>query len=53
MTGKNDPQIQAVLRHHNSKALHSVVKEAAKCLSEAGTIQDLTIDINRTTTWKA
>ena len=40
MTGKNDPQIQAVLRHHNSKALYSVPKEAAKYLNEAGTIQD-------------
>ena len=53
MTGKNDPQIQAVLRHHNSKALYSVPKEAAKYLNEASTIQDLTIDINRTATWKA
>ena len=53
MTGKNDPQIQAILRHLNSKALHSVPKEAAKYLNEAGTIQDLTIDINRTVTWKA
>ena len=52
MTGKNDPQIPAVLRHHNSKALHSVPKEAAKYLNEAGTLQDLTIDINRTGTWK-
>ena len=53
MTGKNDPQIQAVLRHHNSKALYSVPKEAAKYLNEAGTIQDLTIDINRTAALKA
>ena len=53
MTGKNDPQIQAILRHHNSKALYSIPKEAAKYLNEAGTIQDLTIDINRTATWKA
>ena len=53
MTGKNDPQIQTVLRHHNLKDLHSVPKEAAKYLNEAGTIQDLTIDINRTATWKA
>ena len=50
MTGKNDPQIQAMLRHHNSKVLHSVPKEAAKYLNEAGTIQDLTIDIKRTAT---
>ena len=49
---KNDPQIQAVLRHHNSKALQSVPKEAAKYLSEAGTY-DCTIDTNKTATWKA
>ena len=48
MTGKNDPKIRAILRLHNSKALHSVAKEAAKYLNEASTIQDLTIDINRT-----
>ena len=53
MTGKNDPKIRAILRLHNSKALHSVAKEAAKYLNEASTIQDLTIDINRTATWKA
>ena len=53
MIGKNDPQIKEVLRHHNSKALHSVPKEAAKYLNEASTLQDLTIDINRTATWKA
>ena len=52
MTSKNGPQIQAVLRHHNSKALHSVPKEAAKYHSEAGT-QDLTTDTNKTATWKA
>ena len=28
MTNKDDVQIQAVLRHQNSKALHSVPKEA-------------------------
>ena len=53
MTSKKDPQIQAVLRHHNSKALHSVPKEAANYLNGAGTLQDRTIDINRTATWKA
>ena len=36
MTSKNDPQIQAILRHHNFKALHSVPEEAEKYLSEAG-----------------
>ena len=30
MTNKDDVQIQAVLRHQNSKALHSVPKEAEK-----------------------
>ena len=37
MTNKDDVQIQAVLRHQNSKALHSVPKEAEKYLYEAGT----------------
>ena len=35
MTNKDDVQIQAVLRHQNSKALHSVPKEAEKYLTEA------------------
>ena len=42
MTNKNDIQIQAVLRHQNSKALHSVPKEAEKYLTEAGTTHDIT-----------
>ena len=42
------PLPQDILRH-----LHSVPKEAAKYLSEAGTLQDLTIDVNKTSTWKA
>ena len=33
MTNKDDVQIQAVLRHQNSKALHSVPKEAEKYLT--------------------
>ena len=37
MTIKDDEQIQAFLRHQNSKALHSVPKEAEKYLMEAGT----------------
>ena len=53
MSGKNDPQIQAVQKHHNSKDFHSIPQEAAKYLNEAGTLLDLTIDINRTATWKA
>ena len=36
MKNKNDVQIQAVLRHQNSQALHSVPKEAEKYLTEAG-----------------
>ena len=42
MTNKDDVQIQAVLRHQNSKALHSVVKEAEKYLTEAGPTDDMT-----------
>ena len=34
-------QIQAVLRHQNSKTLHSVPKEAEKYLTEAGTTDDI------------
>ena len=44
MTNKDDVQIQAVLRHQNSKALHSVPKEAEKYLTEAGTTDDMTND---------
>ena len=53
MTSKNDIQIQAVLRHHNSKALHSVPKEAEKYLIEVGTSDDPTTGIDRPATWKA
>ena len=52
MTNKDDVQIQAVLRHQNSKALHSVPKEAEKYLTEAGT-DDMTNDHGKTATWKA
>ena len=34
MTSKNNIQIQVVLRHHSSKALHSVPKEVAEYLSK-------------------
>ena len=44
---------QAVLRHQNSRALHSVPKEAEKYLHEAGTMDDMTIDHGKTATWKA
>ena len=53
MTNKNDIQLQAVLRHQNSKALHSVPKEAEKYLIEAGTTDDMTNDHGKTATWKA
>ena len=53
MTNKDDVQIQAVLRHQNSKALHSVPKEAEKYLTEAGTTHDMTSDHSMTATWKA
>ena len=33
MTNKDDVQIQGVLRNQNSKALHSVPKEAEKYLT--------------------
>ena len=53
MVNKDDVQIQAVLRHQNSKALHSVPKEAEKYLTEAGTTDDMTNDHGKTATWKA
>ena len=53
MTNKSDVQIQAVLRHQNSKALHSVPKESEKYLTEAGTTDDMTNDYGKTATWKA
>ena len=53
MTNKHDVQIQAVLWHQNSKALHSVDKEAEKYLTEAGTTDDMTNDHGKTATWKA
>ena len=53
MTNKDDVQIQAVFRHQNSKALHSVPKEAEKDLIEAGTTDDMTNDHGKTATWKA
>ena len=53
MTNKDDVQIQAVLRHQNSKALHPEPKEAEKYLREAGTTDDMTNDHGKTATWKA
>ena len=37
MVNKEDSQIQAVLKHHTGKALHSIPKEAEAYLTEAGT----------------
>ena len=53
MTNKDDIQIQAVLRHQNSKVLHSVPKEAKKYLTEAGTTYDMTNDHGKIATLKA
>ena len=53
MTNKDDVQIQAVLRHQDSKDLHSVPKEAGKYLTEAGTTDDKANDHGKTATWKA
>ena len=53
ITNKHDVQIQDVLRHQNSKALHPVPMEAKKYLTEAGTIDDMTNDHGKTATWKA
>ena len=52
MTNKDDVQIQAVLRHQNYKAHHSVPIEAGKYLTEAGTTVDMTNDHGKTATWK-
>ena len=41
------------LSHQNSKALHSVPKEAEKYLTESGTTDDMTNDHGKTATWKA
>ena len=53
MISKADSQIQVVLRHQNSKALHSVSKEAEAFTTEAGTIDLITSDLPKTATWKA
>ena len=49
MTNKDDVQI--VLQHQNSKALHSVPKEAEKYLTEAATTDDMTNVHGKTATW--
>ena len=50
---KEDPQIQAVLRHQTAKALHSIPKEAEAYLTEAGTKDLVTNDLPKSATWKA
>ena len=52
MTNKDDVQIQAVLGHQSSKALHSVPKEAEKYLTEVVTTDAMTTDHGKTATWK-
>ena len=53
MMNKEDPQIQAVLRHQTAKALHSIPKEAEAYLTEAGTKDLITNDLPKSATWKA
>ena len=53
MMNKEDSQIQAVLRHHTGKALHSIPKEAEAYLTEAGTNYLITNDLPKSATWKA
>ena len=53
MMNKEDSQIQAVLRHHTGKALHSIPKEAEAYLTEAGTKDLITNDLPKSATWKA
>ena len=53
MMNKEDPQIQAVLRHQTAKALHSIPKEAVAYLTEAGTKDLITNDLPKSATWKA
>ena len=53
MTNKDGVKIKAVLRLQNSKALHSVPKEAEKYLTEAGTMDDMTKDHGKKATWNA
>ena len=47
------PRYKLSSRHQNSKALHSVPKEAEKYMTEAGTTEDMTNDHGKTATWKA
>ena len=53
MTNKDDIHIHTLLRHQNSKTLHSVPKEVEKYMTEAGTTDDMTNVHGKTATWKA
>ena len=53
MAIKDDEQIQAPLRHQNSKALHFVPKEAEEYLTEGGTKDNTMNDQGKRATWKA
>ena len=53
MMNKEDPQIQAVLRHQTAKALHSIPKEAETYLTETGTKDLITNDLPKSATWKS
>ena len=50
MTKKDNVQIQAVLRHQNSKAVHSLPKETEKYLTETGATDHMTNDHGKTAT---
>ena len=53
LINKDDPQIQAVLRHQTAKALHSIPKEAEAYLTEAETKDLITNYLPKSATWKA
>ena len=51
MMNKEDSQIQAVLRHHTGKTLHSIPKEAEVHLIEVGTKDLIINDLPKSATW--
>ena len=53
MMNKEDPRIQAVLRHQTAKAHHSIPKEAEAYLTEAGIKDLITNNLPKSATWKA
>ena len=50
MINKEDPQIQAVIRHQTAKALHSIPKEAEEYMTEAGTKDLIANDLPKSAT---